>query len=118
MDDDLLEQPKKRARRGSAKSNGVAEGEAGGAQNADRKTRGSTKGSAPKKPKKQAKKPRSSVKASPATDWEDSSQQDLPSDSDLDISGTYESDSSDLEDNDFTAKYGPGCSHDLDHSMY
>ena len=110
MEDDLLEQPKKRARRGSAKSNGTAEGEAGGAQNADRKTRGSTKSSAPKKPKKQAKKPRSSVKASPATDWEDSSQQDLlPSDSDLDISDPYESESSDLEDNEFALKYGLRC---------
>lgn len=116
MEDDLQEAPKKRARRGSKKSsNGIAEGEPGGAQNADRKTRGSAKSSAPKKSKKQAKKPRSSVKASPATDWEDSSLPDLPSDSDLDISGPYGSESSDLEDNELAVKYAPHCSLDLGH---
>ena len=105
MEDGLLEQPKKRARRGSKKSNGIAEGEPA-AQNADRKTRGSAKGSAPKKSNKKAKKPRSSVKASPATDWDDSSQQDFASDSEMDVSSAYGSDSSDLEDNEFSVKYG------------
>jgi hypothetical protein len=107
MDDDL-EQPRKRARRGSKKSNGVAEGALGGAQIADRKTRGTVKGSAPKKTKKGAKKARSSVKASPATDWgEDSSQQDFPSDSELDLSEAYGSDSSDQEEDEFSVKYAP-----------
>lgn len=106
MEDEFLEQPKKRARRGSKKSNGIAEGEPG-AQSADRKTRGSTKSSAPKKSNKKVKKGRSPVKASPATDWgDDSSQQDFGSDSDMDISGPYGSDSSDLEDNEFSVKYG------------
>jgi hypothetical protein len=107
MDDDL-EQPRKRARRGSKKSNGAAEDELGGAQIADRKARGTAKGNAPKKAKKGAKKARSSVKASPATDWcEDSSQQDFPSDSDLDLSEAYGSDSSDEEDDEFSVKYAP-----------